>query len=69
VINFGLYGATDTTPEGKVEDPDDQPAKSGVLVAGDLVFLAKAMASSTPWIAHGPDVVTFDGPADPAFTS
>jgi len=51
VINFGLYGATDTnTGKVKWKIRIDQPAKSGVLVAGDLVFLAKAMASSTPWM-------------------
>jgi glucose dehydrogenase len=63
VTNFGLYGATDTRT-GKIawKIRIDQPAKSGVLIAGDLVFFGEGNGKF-----HGVDAATgkilftFDG--------
>jgi PQQ-dependent dehydrogenase (methanol/ethanol family) len=68
VINFGLYGATDTnTGKVKWKIRIDQPAKSGVLVAGDLVFFGEGNGKFHAVDARtGQTLWTFDGPADPS---
>jgi len=68
VINFGLYGATDTnTGKVKWKIRIDQPAKSGVLVAGDLVFFGEGNGKFHAVDARtGQMLWTFDGPADPS---
>jgi quinohemoprotein ethanol dehydrogenase len=66
VINFGLYGATDTGT-GKVtwKIRIDQPAKSGVLIAGDLVFFGEGNGKFHAVDARTGQVLwTFDGPAN-----
>jgi quinohemoprotein ethanol dehydrogenase len=63
VTNFGLYGATDTTT-GKVvwKLKIDQPAKSGVLVAGDLMFFGEGNGKfHAVDAATGKMVFTFEG--------
>jgi quinohemoprotein ethanol dehydrogenase len=63
VTNFGLYGATDVNTGKlvwKIQIP--QPAKSGVVIAGDLVFFGEGNG-----LFHGVDarngntLFTFDG--------
>jgi outer membrane protein assembly factor BamB len=61
--NFGLYGATDTTT-GKVvwKIKIAQPAKSGVLIAGDLVFFGEGNGKfHAVDAATGKMLFTFDG--------
>jgi quinohemoprotein ethanol dehydrogenase len=67
VINFGLYGATDTnTGKVKWKIRIDQPAKSGVLIAGDLVFFGEGNGKFHAVDARtGAMLWTFDGPANP----
>lgn len=63
VTNFGLYGATDTTT-GKIawKIRIDQPAKSGVLIAGDLVFFGEGNGKfHAVDAASGKMLFTFDG--------
>ena len=63
VTNFGLYGATDTTT-GKVvwKIKIAQPAKSGVLIAGDLVFFGEGNGKfHAVDAATGKMLFTFDG--------
>ena len=63
VTNFGLYGATDTTT-GKLvwKIKIDQPAKSGVLIAGDLVFFGEGNGLfHAVDAATGEILFTFDG--------
>ena len=63
---FGLYGATDTRT-GKVvwKIRIPQPAKSGVLVAGDLVFFGEGNGKFDAADAKtGEMLFTFDGPAN-----
>jgi quinohemoprotein ethanol dehydrogenase len=73
VTNFGLYGATDTTT-GKLvwKIQIDQPAKSGVLIAGDLVFFGEGNgkfhavdAAKGPASPANPYLFTFDGTTIP----
>jgi alcohol dehydrogenase (cytochrome c) len=62
---FGLYGATDTRT-GKVvwKIRVPQPAKSGVLVAGDLVFFGEGNGKFHAANARtGEMLFTFDAPA------
>lgn len=67
VTDFGIYGATDTTT-GKVvwKRKVPQPAKSGVLVAGDVMFFGEGNG-----LFHGVDarsgaeVFRFDGTSIP----
>jgi len=67
VQDFGVFGATDTTT-GRVvwRDRVPQPAKSGLLVAGDLVFFGEGNG-----MFHGVDartgtlLFTFNGTAVP----
>ena len=88
VINFGLYGATDTntgkvvwrtcvpTPLFAGTPPPacssgaptiSQPAKSGVLVAGDLVFFGEGNGKFHGVnAATGANLFTYDGPNDPS---
>ena len=67
VINFGLYGATDTTTGKlvwKIKIP--QPAKSGVLIAGDLVFFGEGNGKfHAVNAATGNMLFTFDGTSVP----
>ncbi|OLB07420.1 MAG: hypothetical protein AUH14_03660 [Candidatus Rokubacteria bacterium 13_2_20CM_69_15_1] len=61
---FGLFGATDTRT-GKVvwKIEVDQPAKSGVLVAGDLVFFGEGNGKfHAADAASGKVLFTFDAP-------
>ncbi len=62
---FGLYGATDTRTGKvvwKIQVP--QPAKSGVLVAGDLVFFGEGNGKFNAVDARtGEMLFTFDAPA------
>ena len=62
---FGLYGATDTRTGKvvwKIQIP--QPAKSGVLVAGDLVFFGEGNGKFNAADARtGQVLFTFDAPA------
>src|SRR6516225_143459 len=62
---FGLYGATDTQTGKivwKIQIP--QPAKSGVLVAGDLVFFGEGNGKFNAADARtGQLLFTFDAPA------
>ena len=63
---FGIYGATDTRT-GKVvwKIRIAQPAKSGVLVAGDLVFFGEGNGKFRAVDARTGDILfTYDGPAD-----
>src|SRR6266436_354769 len=63
---FGLYGATDTRT-GKVvwKIRLSQPAKSGVLVAGDLVFFGEGNGKFDAADAKtGKMLFTFDAPAN-----
>jgi outer membrane protein assembly factor BamB len=63
---FGLYGATDTRT-GKVvwKIRIPQPAKSGVLVAGDLVFFGEGNGKFDAADAKtGEMLFTFDAPAN-----
>ena len=63
---FGLYGATDTRT-GKVvwKIRIPQPAKSGVLVAGDLVFFGEGNGKFDAVDAKtGKMLFTFDAPAN-----
>jgi len=63
VTNFGLYGATDTTT-GKLvwKIQIDQPAKSGVLIAGDLLFFGEGNGKfNAVNAATGEMLFTFDG--------
>jgi quinohemoprotein ethanol dehydrogenase len=67
VTNFGLYGATDTIT-GKVmwKIKIDQPAKSGVLVAGDLLFFGEGNGKfHAVEAATGKMLFTFDGTSIP----
>jgi len=67
VTNFGLYGATDTTT-GKIawKIQIDQPAKSGVLIAGDLVFFGEGNGKfHAVDAASGKMLFTFDGTSIP----
>jgi PQQ-dependent dehydrogenase (methanol/ethanol family) len=65
--NYGIFGATDVNT-GKVvwEDTVSQPAKSGLAVAGDLVFFGESNG-----LFHGADagtgkiLFTFDGTSIP----
>src|SRR5882672_3370573 len=63
---FGLYGATDTRTGKvvwKIQVP--QPAKSGVLVAGDLVFFGEGNGKFDAVDAKtGKMLFTFDAPAN-----
>jgi len=62
---FGIYGATDTRT-GKVvwKIRIPQPAKSGVLVAGDLVFFGEGNGRFDGVDAKTGEVLfTFDAPA------
>jgi quinohemoprotein ethanol dehydrogenase len=63
---FGLYGATDTRTGRvvwKIRIP--QPAKSGVLVAGDLVFFGEGNGKFDAADARsGKMLFTFDAPAN-----
>lgn len=63
---FGLYGATDTQTGKvvwKIQIP--QPAKSGVLVAGDLVFFGEGNGRFNAADARtGKLLFTFDAPAN-----
>jgi outer membrane protein assembly factor BamB len=62
---FGLYGATDTQT-GKIvwKIQIRQPAKSGVLVAGDLVFFGEGNGKFNAADARtGRLLFTFDAPA------
>lgn len=62
---FGLFGATDTRT-GKVvwKIEVDQPAKSGVVVAGDLVFFGEGNGKFHAANAEtGKILFTFDAPA------
>jgi len=62
---FGIYGATDTRT-GKVvwKIRIPQPAKSGVLVAGDVVFFGEGNGKFNAVDARtGERLFTFDGPA------
>jgi glucose dehydrogenase len=64
---FGIYGATDTRT-GKVvwKIRIAQPAKSGVLVAGDLVFFGEGNGKFRAVDARTGDILfTYDGPHDP----
>jgi outer membrane protein assembly factor BamB len=61
---FGLYGVTDTRT-GKVawKIEIEQPAKSGVLVAGDLVFFGEGNGKFRAADAATSDILfTFNGP-------
>ncbi|PYX91351.1 MAG: hypothetical protein DMG71_20425 [Acidobacteria bacterium] len=63
VTNFGLYGATDTTT-GKIvwKIKVDQPGKSGVLIAGDLMFFGEGNGRfHAVDAATGKILFTFDG--------
>lgn len=63
VTDFGIFGATDTTT-GKVswKIQVDQPAKSGMLVAGDLVFFGEGNGKFHAANAATGDILfTFDG--------
>ena len=63
---FGIYGATDTRT-GKVfwKIRIAQPAKSGVLVAGDLVFFGEGNGKFRAVDARSGDILfTYDGPHD-----
>lgn len=63
VTAFGVFGATDTTT-GKVawKRQVDQPAKSGMLVAGDLVFFGEGNGKfHVANAATGADLFVFDG--------
>lgn len=67
VTNFGLYGATDTNT-GKLmwKIRIDQPAKSGVLIAGDLVFFGEGNGKfHAVDAASGNILFTFDGTTIP----
>lgn len=67
VTNFGLYGATDTNT-GKLmwKIRIDQPAKSGVLIAGDLVFFGEGNGKfHAVDAANGNILFTFDGTTIP----
>ena len=67
VTNFGLYGATDTTT-GKLvwKIQIDQPAKSGVLIAGDLVFFGEGNGKFHAVDAGSGNILfTFDGTTIP----
>ncbi|HYL11919.1 MAG TPA: PQQ-binding-like beta-propeller repeat protein [Terriglobales bacterium] len=67
VTNYGLYGATDTVT-GKVvwSIKIDQPAKSGVLIAGDLVFFGEGNGKfHAVDAATGNMLFTFDGTSVP----
>ncbi len=63
---FGLYGATDTRTGKivwKIQIP--QPAKSGVVVAGDLVFFGEGNGKFNAADARtGQVLFTFDAPAN-----
>jgi len=64
---FGVYGATDTRT-GKVvwKIRIAQPAKSGVLVAGDLVFFGEGNGKFRAVDARKGEILfTYDGPQDP----
>ena len=64
---FGIYGATDTRT-GKVvwKIRIAQPAKSGVLVAGDLVFFGEGNGKFRAVDARTGEILfTYDGPHDP----
>jgi glucose dehydrogenase len=64
---FGIYGATDTRT-GKVvwKIRIAQPAKSGVLVAGDLVFFGEGNGKFRAVDARSGEILfTYDGPHDP----
>jgi quinohemoprotein ethanol dehydrogenase len=63
---FGIYGATDTRT-GRVvwKIRIAQPAKSGVLVAGDLVFFGEGNGKFRAVDARSGHILfTYDGPAD-----
>ncbi|HYU44614.1 MAG TPA: PQQ-binding-like beta-propeller repeat protein [Terriglobales bacterium] len=63
---FGIYGATDTRT-GKVvwKLRIPQPAKSGVLVAGDLVFFGEGNGNFHAADARTGEILfTFNGPAE-----
>ena len=67
VADFGIFGATDTTT-GKVAWTFnvDQPAKSGMLVAGDLVFFGEGNGKfHAVNAATGHNLFTFDGTTVP----
>jgi quinohemoprotein ethanol dehydrogenase len=67
VTAFGIFGATDTTT-GKVtwKINVDQPAKSGMLIAGDLAFFGEGNGKfHAVSAATGAQLFTYDGPADP----
>lgn len=63
VTDFGIFGATDTTT-GKVswKIQVDQPAKSGMLIAGDLAFFGEGNGKFHAVDARTGDMLfTFDG--------
>ena len=67
VTDFGIFGATDTTT-GKVvwTIRVPQPAKSGVLVAGDLFFFGEGNGKFHAADARtGKVLFTFDGTSIP----
>ena len=67
MADFGIFGATDTTT-GKVswKIQVDQPAKSGMLVAGDLAFFGEGNGKFHSVDARtGEILVTFDGTTVP----
>ncbi len=67
VTDFGVFGATDTTT-GKVAWKIDvpQPAKSGMLIAGDLAFFGEGNGKFHAVNAMTGDVLfTFDGTTVP----
>ena len=67
VTDFGLFGATDTTT-GKVawKIRVDQPPKSGLLVAGDLVFFGEGNGKFHAADARTGNILfTFDGTSVP----
>jgi outer membrane protein assembly factor BamB len=67
ITDFGIFGATDTTT-GKVawKINVDQPAKSGMLVAGDLVFFGEGNGKfHAVNAATGQNLFTFDGTTVP----
>ena len=67
MTDFGLFGATDTTT-GKIawKISVDQPTKSGLLVAGDLVFFGEGNGKFHAADARTGNILfTFDGTTVP----
>src|SRR5205807_8942238 len=63
ITNIGLYGETDTTAGELVwKIQIDQPANSGVLIAGDLLFVGEGNGKfNAVNAATGEMLFTFDG--------